>query len=232
MRKFPHYLFVFLLIFSCTEEEEPDLQPQQPLEYKALTDVSYGTHSRQVYDIYLPANRNQDTKTMILVHGGGWTSGSKAEMNDYKDVIREQLPDVAVVNMNYRLAGPDLSPYPMQIEDISALVSDLSAKKGEYHIGEDIGFIGASAGGHLALLWSYGYDVQNRVKMVCSIVGPTNLLDEAYLNASSEELKELIAQFGFEESQLQVASPLYRATADSPPTILFYGGQDPLIPNS
>jgi len=225
-------LFVFsLFLFSCSiTDPEPD--PVLPLEYIALSDVAYGSHPRQVYDIYLPAERTSTTKTMILIHGGGWSSGSKVDMNAFRDILREQFPEVAVVNMNYRLAGPNLSPYPMQVDDITSLVDELREKRKEYTIGEDIGFIGASAGGHLALLWSYGYDSRKQVDMVCSIVGPTNLTDEAYLNVSNLELEEMLEQFGFDETQLMTASPLHRVTSDAPPTVLFYGGQDPLIPNS
>lgn len=231
MKKITLLFLLPFFIFSCSITD-PDPVPELPLEYTALSDVSYGSQSRQVYDIYLPADRTSSTKTMILIHGGGWNSGSKTDMNAFRDFLREQFPDLAIVNMNYRLAGPSLSPYPMQIEDITSVIDDLRERNGEYVIGEEIGFIGASAGGHLALLWSYGYDTRNQVEMVCSIVGPTNLTDEAFLNATNQELEELLEQIGFDESQLEIASPLHRVGADAPPTVLFYGGQDPLIPNS
>lgn len=231
MKRIALFFLLPFFIFSCSLTD-PDPIPDLPLLYTALADVSYGSQPRQVYDIYLPADRTSSTKTMILIHGGGWNSGSKVDMNVFRDILREQFPEVAVVNMNYRLAGSNLSPYPMQINDITAVVDDLRERKDEYVIGEEIGFIGASAGGHLALLWSYGYDTRKQVDMVCSIVGPTNLTDDAYLNTPNLDLAEMLDQFGFEESQLETASPLHRVEADAPPTILFYGGQDPLIPNS
>ncbi len=92
--------------------------------------------------------------------------------------------------------------------------------------------MGVSAGGHLALLWSYAHDTDNQVAMVCSMVGPTNLLDDAYQNSTEPVLQELIGLFGYDEELLEEASPLYQVKSTSPPTILFYGGQDPLIPVS
>ena len=169
---------------------------------------------------------------MILVHGGGWNAGDKADVNDFKDYLQTQFPDMAVVNMNYRLANEDNSPYPMQINDISAVVNDLRAKQKGYYIGTDLGFIGGSAGAHLSLLWAYKFDFQHQVKMVCSIVGPTNLADDAYINSESQELKDLILQFGTDIDGLKEVSPLYQVKANAPPTILFYGAQDPLIPIS
>ena len=92
--------------------------------------------------------------------------------------------------------------------------------------------MGVSAGGHLGLLWSYAHDTDNQVAMVCSIVGPTNLLDNAYQNSSQPVIQELIGLFGEAEELLEEASPLFQLKSTSPPTLLFYGGQDPLVPVS
>jgi len=169
---------------------------------------------------------------MILVHGGGWKEGDKTDMNAFRDFIREQLPNIVVVNMNYRLADENNPPHPMQIDDISSVVNDLKTRQTEYQIGTNLGFMGVSAGGHLSLLWAYEYDTDNQVNMVCSMVGPTNLADEAYINSDNQDLRDLIFQFGTDIEVLKNVSPLYKVKETSPPTLLFYGGQDPLIPNS
>ena len=70
----------------------------------------------------------------------------------------------------------------MQIDDIKAVISDLKAKQEEYQISNEYAFIGVSAGAHLSMLYSYAYDINKEVDMVCSIVGPTNFLDNAYVN--------------------------------------------------
>jgi len=173
-----------------------------------------------------------DTKVLILIHGGGWNAGDKSEMDPFKDFIRDQLPEIAVLNMNYRLADTNNAPYPMQVNDIDLVVNELRDRAKEFQISTEIGFIGTSAGAHLSLLWSYAHDTKKQVKMVCSIVGPTNLLDEAYVNSNNQELRTLLDQFGNDQDVLEEVSPLYQVTSTSPPTILFYGAQDPLIPNS
>ncbi|MBM1107255.1 alpha/beta hydrolase [Aurantibacter crassamenti] len=222
----------FLIFTSCSDVSEIKDPPIDTTESKQLTNVSYGDHSKQVYDIYLPKNRTLDTKIMVLVHGGGWNEGDKADTNDFKNFISEQLPSIAVVNMNYRLADENNPPYPMQIDDISAVVNHLETKQNEYQIGTELGFLGVSAGGHLSLLWSYAFDSNNQVNMVTSIVGPTNLSDDAYINSSNEDLQNLIFQFGTDVEVLKEVSPLFNVEANSPPTQLFYGKKDPLIPNS
>ena len=227
-------LIVIVLFVSCNSDDTNAIG-SDPLESYEEFDISYGNDSDQVFDLYLPANRTDATKTVILVHGGGWTSGDKADMNPFKDYIKTQMNGYAVVNMNYRLADENNPPYPMQINDITEVVNYLQNNQDNYVISNDIGFVGASAGAHLSLLWSYAFDTENQTKMVCSVVGPTNFTDPAYLdNTDNPILQELINTIGIDASTpfLEEVSPYHQVTASAPPTILFYGGQDPLIPTT
>ena len=235
------YLFFFCLVVTITFhncDNEPvsnDLNNDlDPSKYYQELNISYGNDPNQKFDLYLPANRTSLTKTLILVHGGGWFSGDKVDMDPIKDLIRQDLPNHAIININYRLANASNKPYPMQINDITTIVNYLKTNKNKYTISDNFGFIGTSAGGHLSLLWSYAFDTNSNIDMVCSIVGPTNLTDPAYLNNNSPELAAMLNLFGInpEISFLEEASPLKRLTASAPPTILFYGGQDPLVPIS
>ena len=229
------FLTISYGMVSCSNDSNPnDSQNPQALEFRQELNVSYGNDGDQVFDIYLPANRNLETKVMILVHGGGWTSGDKTDMNTFRDIILQDLPELAIVNINYRLADETNTPFPMQIDDITTIVNMLKANQNEYVISDDIGFVGISAGAHLSMLWSYAFDTNNDVKMVASIVGPTNFTDPAYLESENPLLLELIDTFGIDTSVefLEEVSPYHQVTDDAPPTILFYGGQDPLIPAS
>ena len=230
-------ILILFFVLSCTTnnlEDSENIEGTNPLEYLENLDVSYGDDSDQKFDIYLPPNRTLDTKVIILVHGGGWSAGDKSDMIGVKDLIFQSFSNIAVVNINYRLADENNSPYPMQTDDITAVVNHLITNRNNYVIDDDFGFIGSSAGAHLSLLWSYTSDTDNNVKMVCSIVGPTNFTDPAYLNNTNPELQALIDLYGVNAtiSFLEEVSPYHRATATSPPTILFYGGQDPLIPTT
>jgi len=229
-------LIVSITVFSCSNEPitkdiTTDLDPSK---YYQELNISYGEDINQKFDLYLPANRSLTTKIIILVHGGGWSSGDKSDMDPIKDLLRSDFPNVAVANINYKLADENNKPYPMQIEDITSIINYLKENKAKYTISEDIGFIGTSAGAHLSLLWSYAFDTNNKVNMVCSIVGPTNFTDPAYLNNTSPDLQALLNLYGENAttSFLEEVSPYHQATAASPPTILFYGGQDPLIPTT
>lgn len=225
-----------IAIFSCsnetaTEELTTNLDPSK---YHQELNISYGEDTDQKFDLYLPANRTANTKVMILVHGGGWSSGDKADMNPIKDLVRQDFPNLAIANINYRLSDQNNAPYPMQMDDITSIVNYLKDNKTTYTISDAFGFIGTSAGAHLSLLWSYAFDASNNVNMVCSIVGPTNFTDPAYLNNTNPDLQALLDLYGENATTafLEETSPYHQATVLSPPTILFYGGQDPLIPTT
>ena len=229
-------LIFSLIVLNCLNETVTDevTNVLNASKYYQELDVTYGNNINQKFDLYLPENRNSNTKVLILIHGGGWSSGDKTDMNPIKDLIRQDLPNLAIININYRLADTNNNPYPMQIEDITSIINYLKENKTKYSISENIGFIGVSAGAHLSLLWSYAFDTNKKVNMVCSIVGPTNLTDPAYLNNTNPELQELLNLYGENATTafLEKASPYHQATASAPATILFYGGQDPLIPTT
>lgn len=228
-------VFLVFITTSCSKDEAQS--PIAPLDlersYEELN-ITYGNDSKQTFDLYLPANRTADTKTILLVHGGGWSGGDKKDMDAIKDLIRAELPEMAVVNINYTLATADKPPYPMQINDLTSVIDYLKNNKAYYTISEDFGFLGVSAGAHLALLWSYGFDTGNNIKMVGSIVGPTNLNASFYKESNTPDIQYIVNLFGINatEDYLKEVSPYYQAKTTSPPTILFYGGQDPLVPAS
>ncbi len=228
-------LFLIAAVSCSTNEDSNNTEPTlDASQYYEQLNIAYGNDSDQRFDLYLPANRTTDTKVVILIHGGGWSAGDKSDMNGFKDIIRQELPNLAIVNINYRLADENSNPYPMQINDITAIVNYLKSIDDQYVFSDDYGLIGVSAGAHLSLLWSYGFDTNRDVKMVCSIVGPTNFTDPAYLNSTDSNIRALMDLYGVDASTafMEEISPYHRATTASPPTILFYGGQDPLIPTT
>jgi acetyl esterase/lipase len=227
-------LILFFVISCSNNDSEVITEQPQALEYFEELNISYGNDNDQKFDIYLPANRTLDTKVMILVHGGGWFAGDKNDMDGFVDLIFQNFDNIAVVNINYRLADENNQPYPMQTNDITTIINHLKDNQTNYVIDDEFGFIGTSAGAHLSMLWSYALNENSNINMVCSIVGPTNFTDPAYLNNPNPQVQELIDLFGIGATTefLEEVSPYHRVTASAPPTILFYGGQDPLIPTT
>ena len=226
MKKYILLLFVGIL-WSCSDDDKPTVLPAQ-----TLSNVSYGSDSQQVYDIDLPEGRNSaTTKVLVMIHGGAWYAGSKNDMAAAVAFARFQFPQHAIVNMEYRLATTSSPAYPKQINDIQSVIDHLESQG--YNISQQYGFVGVSAGAHLSMLYAYRFDPQHKVKVVCSVVGPTDFTDPAYAGSELEAtLFPYLVGANPSESLIAEVSPINSVSADSAPTIQFNGNSDPLIPNS
>ncbi|AWH85493.1 lipase [Flavobacterium album] len=221
-----------LLLFLNLGCSTDDTTTSEPLTARNILNVAYGTDSEQTMDVYLPANRDEDTKVMVLVHGGAWASGSKEDVTELVPVLQQRFPEHAIVNINYRLATQTSPAMPKQIEDIQKVLDYIAGS--DYHVSDDYALIGFSAGAHLSMLYAYSYDTDHHVKAVVDIVGPADFTDPAYL---SHQLYPIASQFLLGTTaptpqQIATISPANYITPQSPPTITFYGGQDPLVPAS
>ncbi|SNR31675.1 alpha/beta hydrolase [Lutibacter flavus] len=237
INKFTILLIIVICTYSCINSNYIDVP--KITASKEIINVSYGATSLQKYDIYLPENRSvTTTKVIMLIHGGSWISGDKNDLNYLVTYLKNKNPNYAIVNINYQLATLEKSPFPMQINDIQLVIKHLKSKSTEYEITTRIGIIGISAGGHLGMLYAYGFDELNNVEMVCSIIGPTNFLDQNYYdNPDFTDIIsgiQLITGVNYIDNPeyYSILSPYYVASESSPPTILFYGGMDPLVPIS
>lgn len=203
-------------------------RPQQ-----TFLNVAYGHDSRQVMDVYLPANRSvHSTKSLILIHGGGWNSGSKEEFSTYIDSFRNRMPDYAIFNLNYRLvSGGHL--FPAQEEDVKAAVDFIESKAETYHISKDgLVLLGVSAGAHLALLQAYKHS-SPKIQAVIDYFGPTDLI--AMYQKPWHPLVPLALQMitgttpDAARDLFQTSSPINYVTPQSPPTLLLHGGRDQVV---
>src|SRR2546423_370503 len=230
------FTIVFLVsVFVACKKTESVRSSNLPAS--SSIDVSYGAESAQKMDVYLPAGRTAaSTKLMLLIHGGGWTSGDKADFNGYIPRLQAGLPDYAFFNINYHLFDGTANRFPTQENDIKAAVDFILGKSDEYAVSKRIVLMGASAGAHLALLQAYKYVSHVRAKAAVSFFGPTDLL-EFYNNPPSPAVQpSLVALLGYSPSQnvsiYQQSSPAFFVSNQSIPTILFHGSLDPLVPVS
>ena len=224
---------LLFLFTSCQKEVNNLTDPFDPSVAKVIKNEPFGADTSQKADIYLPANRSDTTKVLVLLHGGSWSAGDKTDLDDFIAVLSAQYPNAAIINMNYRLAGLT-NKYPTQITDIKLLLDYVEAHRTTWHISNSFGLGGVSAGGQLALMYAYKFDVQKRIKTVVSVVGPTNFLDPYYL---SNPLFLTIAGTYIgapisDTTTYKNASPAYAVTASAPPTFMAYGGSDILVPES
>ena len=230
MKLYKHLFFIAIamIIISCQKAVE-----SVDVSAKTMLNVTYGSSTEQQMDIYLPANRSTtSTKVIIMIHGGGWNSGDKADVTQYADTMLKRLPDYAVFNINYRLAlGSNL--FPAQENDVKSAIQFIINNAADYGTSQKFVLLGISAGAHLALLQGYKYASQINPKAVVSFFGPTDLID-----MYRHPLNPLVAQglagvVGATPSQDSLlyanSSPINFVSSTSSPTILLQGGLDPLV---
>ena len=222
-----------LVLFSCQKDKMADPLPI-PVTEKTELNVSYGTDASQKMDIYLPAGRiTTTTKVIILIHGGGWNQGDKADFTPYVDTLKKRIPGYAIFNINYRLATGSANFFPAQENDVKAAIDFIYNKRTEYAISEKFVLLGASAGGHLSLLYAYKNSTPVRIKAVVDFFGPTELVD-MYNNPPNPLVPLLLFQVtGGNPTTLPViyqqSSPINFISAQSPPTIILHGGVDIVV---
>lgn len=227
--------YLWLLLFvatlpSCLKEPGNDSN-----RAATLMNVSYGSDAKQNMDIYLPAGRSTGTtKVIVLIHGGGWTEGDKADFTPFVTAIQQLLPGYAIFNINYRLVYNGSHIFPTQENDVKSAIEFIYSKRNSYFISDKFVYLGASAGGHLALLQAYKYNTPVKPKAVVSFFGPTDLT--ALYNTNFFAALILAQTAGNTPTGnpaiYQQSSPLTFVNASSAPTLLLHGGVDPLVPPS
>jgi len=220
------------ILTSCHPNEQVVVQDKN-LPAKTIYDVSYGNDTAQMMDIYLPANRSvSSTKSIVLIHGGGWNSGSKKDFVAYIDSFKNRMPDYAIFNVNYRLVnGGNL--FPTQEQDIKAAIDFIVTNSTGYHVNKNkLVLLGVSAGGHLALLQGYKYN-SPKVAAIIDFFGPTDLMtmfQKPWNPYVPFVLQMITGTTPKQNSALyKQSSPINYINPRSAPTLILHGSNDKIV---
>ena len=207
-------------------------------------DVSYAHVGDQdlKLDLVRPKQGNGPFPVIVVIHGGAWRAGDKAQHRDLLD--RFASHGYVAVSPQYRFCPKEI--FPAQVLDVKAAVRWLKTHAAEYQIDPArIGAMGFSAGGHLALMLGLtdaddGLDRDvpadaptTQVQAVVNYFGPTDLAANDIPAISRPLLRDFLGGSAEEKPELaQQASPLKYVTSDDPPVLTFQGTRDPLVPYS
>ena len=131
-----------------------------------FADVCYGEHERNTLDFW-QAKSETPTPVIMILHGGGWTGGSKANVSrsprfpNLRAIVGQ---GISVVAINYRLIGKHtegvMPPVKATLEDAARAVQFIRSKAREWNIDKErIGSYGNSAGGCSSLWLAYHDDM-------------------------------------------------------------------------
>ena len=138
-------MFLFTLI-ATAQGQEKQITVTENIAYR--TDVGPST----VLDLAQPLFGPQhDRPAILIIHGGGWSAGSKNDMVYRTLMVDYAMKGYVVCNMNYRLIQ-EADP-PACIEDVRCAIRWMKANAKRLGIDANrIGTFGHSAGGHLSLM--------------------------------------------------------------------------------
>ncbi|MGZ3837571.1 MAG: prolyl oligopeptidase family serine peptidase [Flavisolibacter sp.] len=231
-----HFFFLPVLVLVLVACRKETVGAVAPLPAQNLFNLSYGPDSSQTMDLYLPAGRSMDsTKLLICIHGGAWVSGDKTDFAGFVPDIQQRLPHYAIANLNYHLATATAYHFPTQENDLRAAMGFFQQYARSYGLSQNFVLLGASAGGQMALLQGYKYP-DPRIKAVVDFYGPVDL-GGMYNSLTIPFYKTVMEMLmngtpSTNPSLYQQSSPLYFVSPQVPPTIIFHGDSDQLVPVS
>jgi acetyl esterase/lipase len=125
-------------------------------------DVAYlGEDRQEKADLYLPPGSTATGATsiqlrpgIVIIHGGGWTGGDKGAAREQNIGTTLAMHGYVCLSINYLLQPKEGERiWPRNLYDCKTAVRWLRANAERLHVdAENIGVIGGSAGGHLALM--------------------------------------------------------------------------------
>ena len=195
-----------------------------------ITNVAYcgTTNLQQMLDVYTPKQNESAQPTVIYIHGGGWSSGNKANslVTDYgAEIVKGGL---SFVSINYRLAPA--YRYPAQNQDVNCAIRYLVQHAASLHINMDkVGLFGDSAGAELAAMTALTSPDKARIKAVVELYGPSDIWAQITRKPRADQWAINYIGNANNQALAQEASPLYANLAGAPPFLLFHGINDQTV---
>jgi acetyl esterase/lipase len=191
-------------------------------------------------DVFRQPARAAPRPAIVLVHGGGMWTGSRADMADpARQLARAGYVAFAV---DYRLvdAAAARHRWPAQLDDVQLAVRWVRANAGRYGVDpERVGAYGWSAGGQLAALLGErdtrdlalaNADYPSRVACVVDLAGDVDLT--AY--SLPPALDEVVALLGGTPAEVPAryrdVSPLSWIDTRTAPFLVIHGLHDDVVP--
>lgn len=231
-----HYLWTSYLAIAVGLERLIEMNPSIPDNLEVIRDIEYknveGVSLK--LDFLKPKNATGPLPLAVMLHGGGWRKGDRADMMPIMIDLANR--GYATATVSYRLK----ELYPNCVEDVADAVDWFYVHGHEFGYDPDrIALVGASAGAHLAMIAAYGWkdktgradsaEHTHRIKAVINIFGAVDLTTEFGQN---ESLVHHFMGMPYSENpeRWREASPINYIDSEAPPTLTLHGTSDELVP--
>jgi acetyl esterase/lipase len=210
--------------FRCWSRSKP-----APVEVQEETFTEYGGESL-LLDFY-PAQGRSPAPCVLVLHTGGWNSGTRREFIEFNHALARR--GIAVASADYRLA-PN-SKWPAQYDDSIAAITYLASHAEELSIDpKKIVLMGRSAGGQIAQ--AVAADGRAGVAGCIGFYTPTDMTfafkyaDKKDILNSYQLLVEYLGGTADEAAANYESATAYgRVGEKTPPMLLVHGAHDELV---
>jgi acetyl esterase/lipase len=237
--RLPIGLAAFSLVALTLRADRPARADEPVVEFHAAVEFGRAGGLPLLLDLARPRAEGGRRPAILVLHGGGWTAGSRTDHGDLVRILAAR--GFVAATADYRLAPTH--PWPAQIEDAKCAVRYLRANADRWGIDRSkIGAVGFSAGAHLAMLLGTmepedglegnggSPEASSRVVAVVSWFGPTDL-DGADLPEPGKRLLDALLGPAFRADR-GAASPVRYLDAGDAPMLLLQGSRDRLVPRT
>jgi acetyl esterase len=204
-------------------------QAPPPAGIEVRRDISYGTHDRQVLDLFVPDGRAA-RPALVFVHGGAFVEGHRNRTPEIYANVPTWFAQHGVVgvNMGYRLA-PD-AVYPEATRDVDSVIRWTRDNAGALGVDPDRVFLMAHSAGaaHAA---SYAYDQRLQPSGGPQIAGLVIVSGRVRADnrPDNPNARKVEAYYGA-DADFEDVSPVAHVTGESVPTFLAWAEhENPLI---
>ncbi|PAW79660.1 MAG: lipase [Verrucomicrobia bacterium Tous-C9LFEB] len=216
-------------------------------DFTFQSDVEYlGAERTEKLDVYLPPESfPRPVPAMLLIHGGGWTIGDKADKRERNIGATLAAHGIAVFSINYLLDKVEkdeqgkkksvTKAWPQNFYDCKSALRFMKKESARFGIDpQRIGVMGGSAGGHLAMLvgvtgqaaaMNQGglyLDQDNGVRCIIDLYGIHDVrkFQPSHFSGSTPEETE---------RNLDAASPCTYFSSQTPPLLILHGDADKIV---